>query len=388
MIRKHLHRNDVSAYIQEKRATILNYSLQHQQIALTLLSGIGSKRARIIISYFQDLEEFFTQKKLDINKLPGVTENMISVKQRRAALEKADQIVESVEKLGGDILFFTDSKYPKKLKQCEDAPLVLYAKGNINWQGKRTVAIVGTRRMTDYGKGLVEELVDGLASMDVIIVSGMAYGVDICSHKQAIKNQMETWGVLGHGLDKMYPHLHRKVAEKMLESGGVITEFIPGTAIDPGNFPMRNRIVAGLCDATVVIESGISGGSIITANLARDYHREVFAFPGDVKRESSAGCLKLIRENSAGLIQCSADLIQSMGWIPEKGKNANQASLFHQLNPSEELIVDLLNEKKELNLDALGYLTKIPVQQISAFLLDLEFRGIVRSLPGRRYSSV
>lgn len=371
---------------KRKRTTILNFNLQHQQIALTLLSGIGSKRARIIISYFQDLEEFFTQKKLDINKLPGVTENMISVKQRREALEKADKIIEEIEKLNGNILFFTDTNYPKKLKQCEDAPLVLYSRGNINWQSKRTVAIVGTRKMTDYGKALVEELVDGLASADVTIISGMAYGVDICSHKQALKNQMETWGVLGHGLDKMYPHLHRKVAEKMVDHGGLITEFIPGIDIDPGNFPMRNRIVAGLCDATVVVESGISGGSIITANLARDYHREVFAFPGDVRRESSAGCLKLIRENSAGLIQSSADLIQSMEWVTEK--KANQASLFHQLNPSEELIVDFLNEKRELNLDALGYLTKIPVQQVSAFLLDLEFRGIVRSLPGRRYCTV
>lgn len=371
---------------KRKRTTILNFNLQHQQIALTLLSGIGSKRARIIISYFQDLEEFFTQKKLDINKLPGVTENMISVKQRREALEKADKIIEEIEKLNGNILFFTDTSYPKKLKQCEDAPLVLYSRGNINWQSKRTVAIVGTRKMTDYGKALVEELVGGLASADVTIVSGMAYGVDICSHKQALKNQMETWGVLGHGLDKMYPHLHRKVAEKMVDHGGLITEFIPGIDIDPGNFPMRNRIVAGLCDATVVVESGISGGSIITANLARDYHREVFAFPGDVRRESSAGCLKLIRENSAGLIQSSADLIQSMEWVTEK--KANQTSLFHLLNPSEELIVDFLNEKRELNLDALGYLTKIPVQQVSAFLLDLEFRGIVRSLPGRRYCTV
>jgi DNA processing protein len=365
----------------------LNYSTQHQQIALTLLSGIGSKRARIIVSYFNDLEEFFTDKKLNISKLPGVTETMISWKQRKAVLDKADEIIEQTGKLGGEILFFTDSNYPKKLRQCEDAPLVLYSKGKFNWHNQRSVAIVGTRKMTQYGRELTEELIDGLKNMDVVVVSGMAYGVDVCAHKQALRNNLETWGVLGHGLDKLYPAAHSKVAWEMFEHGGLISEFIPGMDIEPGNFPMRNRIVAGLTDATVVVESGVSGGSIITANLARDYHREVFAFPGDVKKESSAGCLKLIRDNTASLIQSSVDFLESMDWKPAKETIA-QTRLFLNLAPEEERVVHCLQEKKELSIDILGLLAKLPVHELSSLLLELEFKGLIRSLPGKRYSLV
>lgn len=384
-----MDRKDNYFYLKwESHHIILNYSTQHQQIALTLLSGIGSRRARIIVSYFNDLEEFFREKKLDISKLPGVTETMISWKQRKLVLERANEIIEQTEQLGGEILFFTDSNYPKKLKHCEDAPLVLYSKGTFNWNNQRNVAIVGTRKMTQYGRELTEELIDGLKNMDVVVVSGMAYGVDVCAHKQALRNNMETWGVLGHGLDKLYPSAHFKVASEMFKNGGLISEFIPGMDIEPGNFPMRNRIVAGLTDATVVVESGVSGGSMITANLARDYHREVFAFPGDVKKESSAGCLKLIRENTASLIQSSADFLESMDWKPAKQAAMQQASLFLNLDPIEERVVHCLQEKKELSLDILGLLAKLPVHELSALLLNLEFKGLIRSLPGKRYSLV
>lgn len=366
----------------------MKFSTQHQQIALTLLSGIGSKRARIIATYFKDLSAFFEEKKLDLEKLPGVTAEMIRSKQRTLALEKADEVLEYLERIGANTLFLTDTDYPKKLKQCDDAPILLYSKGNINWKARKTVAIVGTRNITHYGKQLTEELVDTLCAAGVVIVSGMAYGIDICSHKRALVNNAETWGVLGHGLDQLYPAVHRKTAERMLERGGLISEFIPGSKIEPGNFPMRNRIVAGLCDATIVVESGVSGGSMITANLARDYNREVFAFPGDVGKASSTGCLKLIRENIAALVQNGSEVLESLDWKTEVGRTDRQARLFVNLSSEEEIIVDALQDKKELNMDSLGFLTKLSVSEIAGHLLQLEFRGIIRSLPGRRYALV
>lgn len=370
-----------------KTATVLNYSTQHQQIALTLLSGIGSRRARVIISYFNDLDAFFLDKKLDLEKLPGVTHEMIRSKQREEALQKADEVLEAVERQGGQLHFFGDTNYPKKLKQCADAPIVLYSKGNIDFNARRVVSIVGTRNITPYGKQLTEELVDTLAAAGAVVVSGMAYGVDICAHKRAVFNAMPTWGVLGHGLDKLYPAVHRKTAERMLENGGLITEFVPGADIDPGNFPMRNRIVAGLCDATIVVESGVSGGSMITANLARDYNREVFAFPGDVGKPNSAGCLKLIGENIAGLVQSGADVLKVMEWDIEE-KALQQTRIFPQLSTEEALVMHVFNDQKEQNLDSIGFFSKLPIPQVSALLLNLEFKGLIRSLPGRRFALV
>lgn len=366
----------------------MKFSTQHQQVALTLLSGIGSKRARIIASYFKDLSAFFEEKKLDLNKLPGVTSEMIRSKQRMQALEKADEVLEYLEKIGGNMLFLTDTAYPKKLKQCEDAPILLYSKGTINWNAPKTAAIVGTRNVTPYGKQLTEELVDRLSAAGVVIVSGLAYGVDVCSHKRALVNKAETWGVLGHGLDQLYPSANRKVAERMLERGGLITEFTPGSKIEPGNFPMRNRIVAGLCDATIVVESGVTGGSIITAKLARDCNREVFAFPGDVGKPSSSGCLQLIRDNIAALVQNGSDVLESLDWKQDGAVSAKQVKLFANLTTEEEVIVDALQQKKELNADSIGFLTKLSLPDISNHLLQLEFKGIIRALPGRRYALV
>ncbi len=363
---------------------ILNYSNQHQQIALTLLSGIGSKRARIIVSFFNDLDEFFKDSKLDISKLPGIPDNTIGYQQRKTALEQADKILDELSRLGGDLIFLTDSNYPRRLKQCEDAPLVLYSKGNINWNARRIVSVVGTRKMTAYGQRLTQDLISGIQHSDVTVVSGMAYGVDICAHKMALSLGIPTWGVLGHGLDRMYPASHGKTADMMLDQGGLITEFAPGMDIEPGNFPMRNRVVAGLADATIVIESGESGGSLITANLANDYHREVFAFPGDVDKASSSGCLKLIKENGARLVCSAKDILETMDWSPTQ--LVEQPRLFVDLSVEEEQVMEVIVEKKEVHLDVIGFLSKMPVHQVSSLLLHLEFKGLIRSLPGKRFS--
>lgn len=365
----------------------MNFTTIHHQIALTLLSGIGSRRARIIIRHFNSLDEFFEEKKLNLAKIPGVPADYISFQQRIQALTEADKILTEVEKSNAGITFFTDNKYPERLKQCEDAPLLLYHKGNVHWNPDRSIAIVGTRHATDYGKQLTEELVSGLQSYNVTVISGMAYGIDICAHQAAVKNKLPTWGILGHGIDLMYPYEHRKTAQRMLENGGLISEFFPSQKPEPQHFPMRNRIVAGLADATIVVESGSKGGSLITSQLAFDYNRDVFAYPGDVSKPYSQGCLDLIQQQKAGLIRHSGDLIRQMNWDSSPPK-AIQRRLFDDLSPVEARIIAVFDQKPELSLDAIGHLTSMNISEASSELLNLEFKGLIRALPGRRFQLI
>lgn len=366
----------------------MNFTTIHHQIALTFLSGIGSRRARIIVSHFNDLEAFFAEKRLNLAKIPGVPADFVSQKLRLNALIEADKVIQELERIGAKTVFFTEKNYPRRLKQCADAPLLLYSKGTIDWNPPKLISVVGTRHATDYGKALTQELIEGLSGHEVTIVSGMAYGIDICAHQEALKQQLPTWGVLGHGLAKMYPSEHRKIAERMLETGGIISEFIPGQKPEPAHFPMRNRIVAGLSDATIVIESGEKGGSLITANLAADYNRDVFAYPGDITRPFSKGCLNLIQKNQATLIRNSSDLVELMNWQINEPKEARQRSLFIDLNQREEKIMSVLRSKPELNLDTIGYLSSLTISQVTCDLLNLEFKGLVRSLPGRRFQVI
>jgi DNA processing protein len=366
----------------------LNFTTIHHQIALTFLSGIGSRRARIIVSHFNDLEAFFTEKRLNLAKIPGIPVDFVSMKLRLNALVEADKIIQELERMGAKTVFFTEKEYPRRLKQCSDAPLLLYSKGAIEWNPPKLISIVGTRHATDYGKALTQELIEGLAAHNVTIVSGMAYGIDIFAHQEALRQNLPTWGVLGHGLSKMYPSEHRKIAERMLETGGIISEFIPSQKPEPGHFPMRNRIVAGLTDATVVIESGEKGGSLITAALAADYNRDVFAYPGDISRPFSKGCLSLIQRNQAHLIRNAADLIHAMNWETKEPVRGKQRALFVDLNLREEKIISVLKTKPELTLDTIGYLSSLTVSEVSSDLLSLEFKGLVRSLPGRRFQLI
>ncbi|WP_300659917.1 DNA-processing protein DprA [Fluviicola sp.] len=366
----------------------MNFTTIHHQIALTFLSGIGSRRARIIVSHFNDLEAFFAEKRLNLAKIPGVPADFVSQKLRLNALIQADKVIQELERIGAKTVFFTEKNYPRRLKQCADAPLLLYSKGNIDWNPPKLISVVGTRHATDYGKALTQELIEGLSGHDVTVVSGMAYGIDICAHQEALKFHLPTWGVLGHGLAKMYPSEHRKIAERMLETGGIISEFIPSQKPEPAHFPMRNRIVAGLSDATIVIESGEKGGSLITANLAADYNRDVFAYPGDITRPFSKGCLNLIQKNQAMLIRHSSDLVELMNWQTNESKEDRQRTLFVDLNQREEKIMSVLRSKPELNLDTIGYLSSLTISEVTCDLLNLEFKGLVRSLPGRRFQLI
>lgn len=366
----------------------MNYTLKQQQIALTLLSGIGSRRARTILTYFSDLEAFFGQKQLNIANIPGIPADCITHQQRSAALEAADKICERLEKINASTVFYTDDNYPRRLKQCPDAPLLLYAKGNIHWNPTRVISVVGTRHATSYGKGLTRELIEGIAETGATVISGMAYGIDVAAHSAALEYRLPTIGVLGHGLHTIYPSDHRQVAREMISSGGLISEFAPGLKPEPAYFPMRNRIVAGMADATIVVESGSKGGSLITAHLANDYNRDVFAFPGDVNRELSAGCLQLIQQNKAHLITGSKDVLRFMNWEISGRKKEVQRTLFQDLDEHESSLLTILSEKPLASLDVLSHLSGLPPSGVASVLLQLEFKGLIKPLPGKRYTVI
>jgi DNA processing protein len=263
---------------------------------------------------------------------------------------------------------------------------MLYFKGKANFNSEKVISIVGTRESTEYGERMCNKLIEDLVEHDVLIVSGLAYGIDICAHKASVKNNLATVGVFAHGLDKVYPAIHKSTADKMLKNGGLLTDFTSNTRPNPENFPRRNRIVAGISDATIVIESKKDGGSLITADIANSYSRDVFAYPGRVGDSTSEGCNNLIKQNKAALIQSAADIIYLLGWEQHKQKKKNtQKQLFIELNQEEELVVNVLKERESINIDDLCFSTKMPMSKVSALLLNLEFSGIVKSLPGKVY---
>jgi len=366
---------------------ILNYTDLQQQIALTLLPGLGRKRLRNILAQTENVETFFREKKHTLLKIQGLGAGILTTLNREKALREAEPFVEYFLKKQIDSYFFQDSKFPSRLNQCEDAPILLFGKGAMHTNLPKTVAVVGTRNASDYGKQICEELIASFIDKNILVVSGLAYGIDIFVHQLCIQHGIQTIGVLGHGLDKLYPAVHKNTALKMLENGGLLTEFLPGTKPDRVNFPMRNRIVAGMCDATIVIESGAKGGSLITAELANDYNRDVFAFPGDVTREFSKGTNGLIQQNRAHLITQSADFFRLMDWHETVEKKAIiQQNLFlNQLSQEERELLEILQNKETASFDFLLLKTSLSMNSLNASLLNLEFLGLLKSLPGKRY---
>ncbi len=355
------------------------------KIAISLIPHIGDMRAKRLISYCGSAEAVFSEKKAGLEKIPGIGEANAKAVLTQKVFERVDEEIKFIEKNKITPLFYLDKEYPKRLTHCEDSPVMLYFKGKANLNSEKVISIIGTREATDYGKQICEKLIADLAPYNPIIVSGLAYGIDICAHKAAMDNNLTTVCGLGHGLDKIYPAVHRTYAEKMLENGGWLSDFTSGTIPDRENFPRRNRIVAGMSDATIVVESKVGGGSLITADIANSYNRDVFAFPGRVNDECSVGCNNLIKQNKAALIQSAADIIYIMGW-EQKLKNAPiQKQLFVELKPEEEILVNLLKEKESVNVDDICLFAKMPMSKVSSLLLTLEFSGIVKSLPGKRY---
>lgn len=359
------------------------------QIALTLIPGIGSVLAKNLVSYCGSPEAVFKEKEKSLLRIPEIGKIVASqiIAKRNEALQLAEEECRFVFKNDIKHLFYTDKEYPQRLKNCNDAPALIFYTGNINFNSSKTIAIVGTRTATEYGKNFCEKLIEEIKIYtDIIVFSGLAYGIDICAHKAALKNNVSTAGVLAHGLDRIYPSAHRSTAEKMLEEGGLITEFLSGTKPDKENFPKRNRIVAGLCDAVIVIEAAKKGGALITANIANSYNRDVFALPGRTNDIYSEGCNHLIKTNQASLITSAADLEYLMGWEKVEVKTKNvQKKLFLELSEEEKSIITLLNEKGKQDIDSININSNLQVSKIAATLLNLEFKGVVKSLPGKVY---
>lgn len=355
------------------------------QLALTHIPNIGDVLAKNLVSYCGGPEKVFKSKKKDLLKIPGIDAKRAESILAFDKWNEVDEELSFIKKNKIETLFYLDENYPSRLKNLSDSPIMLYAKGKMNLNDGRMIAIVGTRHATDYGKQVTESLVEGLKQYDSTIVSGLAYGIDIAAHRAAVKNGMPTVGVLGHGLNRLYPGQHRSTAVKMLENGGLVTEFKSSNDFKPENFPKRNRIVAGMCDATIVIESAKGGGALITAEIASSYNRDVFCIPGNVNQKFSAGTNYFIKANKATLIESAEDVAQQMGWQEPKLKTAKQKELFVELDKNEKMIVDLLKDNDAAHIDSISFLTQLTPSQLAATLLSLEFKGIVSSLPGKMY---
>ncbi|WP_321334186.1 DNA-processing protein DprA [uncultured Bacteroides sp.] len=358
-------------------------------IALTQVPGIGPIWACNLINAVGDAVSVFKRRGELPQLMKGATSRIVQALDCPQALQRAEKEYEFIVKNNIRCLTINEEAYPCRMRECDDAPIVLFYKGNAELNALRTINMVGTRNATDYGKQICLRFLNELSEQvpDVLVVSGLAYGIDIHAHRAALANNLSTVGVLAHGFDRIYPSVHRKTAVDMLAKGGLLTEFLTETNPDKHNFVSRNRIVAGICDATIVVESAAKGGSLITADIAESYHRDCFAFPGRVNDIYSVGCNQLIRDNKAILIQSAEDFVRAMCWDaelhPSKGENV-QRLLFPDLNDEEQLVVSLL-EKGDQQINTLVVTTDIPVHKMNSILFELEMKGVIRVLAGGMY---
>lgn len=356
-----------------------------EKLALSLLDGVGPVLARQLVAYIGDVPDIFKSKKKDLLAIPGIGEKTVEViLHHKDAFKRAELEMLFIEKHEIRPLFYADKEYPFRLKSYDDSPVVLFYKGTADLDHHRIVAIIGTRSPTEWGKLLCEKLIEDLYEYQVMVVSGLAYGVDITAHRKCLEMDIPTIGVMGNGLDKLYPSAHLPTSKKMIEKGGLLTQFITRTKPDRENFPMRNKVVAGMSDAIVVVESGQEGGSMITAEFANLYNKDVFAFPGRTGDPLSAGCNQLIKRHKAALIENAQDLAVSMNW--EKSSiQSIQRSLFVELNENEQHVVQLLKQHEYLSIDRMYQEIKQSPSEIAGLLLELEFKGLIKALPGKKY---
>lgn len=355
--------------------------------ALSFVKNLGPVAAKSLMAYLGSADQVFKTSPSKMATIPGIGEKRASQWDFDEALRLAEKELEFAAKQGIELIFYTDARYPKRLKNCGDSPILLYSKGKMELNMPKVISIVGTRNATDYGKQLCRQLIEELQQYNVLIASGLALGIDVAAHKECLRLNVPTVGVLGHGLDRMYPSQNRATADKMLENGGLLTEYPSGTIPDRENFPQRNRIVAGMADATVVIEAGLKGGALITAEIANSYNRDVFAFPGRLDDVYSEGCNFLIRNNKAALLTCVADLAFSLGWEKDENlKPTEQFMLPLDLTKDESLIFDILQQHKApLAIDELTIKANMPMSSLAMNLLNMEMQGYIRSLPGKTY---
>ena len=359
------------------------------KIALSLLSGIGPKLAKNLIAYTGSPEAVFAENVSGLKKIPGIGDKLAAEIINTKAAALATKELAFIEKHKIIVRFYLDNNFPERLKHCPDSPIILFGRGKDVLNETKIISIVGTRNATPHGKVFCEKLVEDLAASGhrVVIVSGLAYGIDICAHKAALKHGLPTIGVLAHGFDRIYPAVHASTAKEMLKTGGLITEFTSGHGFARENFLKRNRIIAGLADATVIVESAEKGGSLVTADIASSYDRDVFAVPGRISDEYSKGCNKLIRTNRASLIESYHDFEYLLGWDKLESDKHMQQKLFVELTDKETKICNIL-KTGDTPIDAIAYQTGFGMNKLSAMLLEMEFKGVVKPLPGKVFSLV
>lgn len=360
-------------------------------LSLLQVEGIGDVMAKKLINQCGSAENIFKEKKTILQKIDGVGTFILKNLKDKSIFDKATAELKFIEQEKIQTLYFQDKLYPERLKHCFDSPLVLFQSGNINLQNKKIISIVGTRQVTSYGTEFCKKLLEDLAPLNPIIVSGFAYGVDIVAHQTAMDLELQTVGVLAHGLNQIYPKVHKKYVAKMEENGGFLTEFWSTSNPDKENFVKRNRIVAGMSEATIVIESAEKGGSLITANIANDYNRDVFAVPGRNSDKLSQGCNNLIKTQRANLLSSAADIIYILNWELENDKKETkiiQKQLFVSLELEEQKIYDYLINKGKEQLDMIALECDLPIFRISSLLLNMELKGVIRPLPGKLFEAI
>lgn len=359
------------------------------QIALTLVPNIGDVHAKALINIYGDAQSIFKAKKKELENIEGIGSVRARSIKDFTDLSSSEEEIKFIEKYKITPLFITDENYPKRLLNCFDSPSLLYYRGNADLNTSKIISIVGTRNNSSYGKMVCEKFIEDLRSENILIVSGLAFGIDTIAHKAALKNNLNTIAVLAHGLDRIYPSQNKSLAKQITEQGGLLTDFISNTNPDKQNFPKRNRIVAGICDAVIVIESGKKGGSLITAELGNGYNKDVFAIPGRTNDSKSEGCNYLIKNNKAALINSADDFLEMMNWkSTAKPSVKKQRELFIELAPDEKIVVEILQQQENIQIDELYFKSGLSSSAVATALLMLEMQNVVASLPGKIYKLV
>ncbi len=364
------------------------------QIALTKINGIGDMLAKSLLNVVGSEEEIFKSSKKALLKIPHITSRLVDEIMCPNVMREAENELNFIFKNNIKTYFISDPDYPSRLKECPDSPVLFYFKGNANLNAKHIISIVGTRHSSNYGNGFCSEFIQELSLKipDILIVSGLAYGIDVNAHKAALDNNISTVGVLAHGLDRIYPYTHRQVAADMIANGGLVTEFPSKTEPDKYNFVRRNRIIAGLSDSTIVVESADKGGSLITAEIASSYCRDIFAVPGKLSDKNSVGCNKLIATHKADIFHSTSYFLEQMGWEEtdsiDNSKLPIQQNLFVDLTLEEKNVLHVIESEENVHIDSIVLKTEIPVYQILSILLNLEIKGLIKNLPGNFYKLI
>ena len=357
-------------------------------LALQKVELVGDIVAKKLLNHFEKASDVFSAKANILTSIDGIGSILVKNLKDKSIFQKAEAELKFIQDNHIDVHFYKHNSYPDKLKHCFDAPILLFSTGNINLKQTKIISIVGTRQVTSHGAEFCRNLIAEIAPLNPIIVSGFAYGVDIVAHQAAMEHNLQTIGVLAHGLNQIYPASHKKYCKKMEENGGFMTEFWSNSNPDKENFVKRNRIVAGMTEATIVIESAERGGSLITASLANDYNRDVFAVPGRITDKYSLGCNNLIKTQKANLLTSAADLIYMLNWDIKESKKGVQKQLFVDLLPDEQKVYDYLLQNGTEEMDVIALECQFPIYLLSGMLLNMELKGVIRPLQGKKFEAI